>query len=279
MLDINTKLNVKHYNNGTTTYTDFSTESFDYARDHFSLALTASVDYLYVGYDKPINSTFIEMKAINTAATTLTVEFWNGSAWVAVEGKHDDTKGFTRSGFIQWNRNQTAEAQKTINTKLANWYRISSSATLTGSPQVWGINLVFSDDQLLKEEFAGVLSSRFLPSGQTSHILTHVAVRNEIIQRMRNKDNYVKSSQTSLTQWDLLEISEVKQAAKYFALSKIFLNVSDAADDSYAQKSALYASWAVENINLARASLDFDDDGVTDSSEKIAVFNTRRITR
>ena len=302
MLNPQTKLTVLHDDNGT--FIDYSKEAFDYSRDPLALgALHHTQDYLYIGFEKPINALYVEMGTANTNANTLTLQYYtNTGTWASVQGYHDDTKGFTRSGFIQWNRNlvnsdnQLNEAINdadlaTVNSTDLNWYRFRPDAYMSAGTSLAGINLVFSDDRELQSEFpalldsAGVAVDKFLASGQTSHILTHVAVRNEIVQRIRNKD-YIKystaetySTRKSLNQWDLLEIDEVRQAAKYFALSKIFLNVSDASDDSYAQKSALYEKWAIENINLARASLDTDNDGVSDTNEKLKPFNTRRITR
>ncbi len=87
------------WDNGSLT--DVSYYMLSFGRDPLDFAFT-STDELYFGRVKPFSAIFVEMAVANTAITALTVEYFNGSAYVPVTGLIDDTQGFTRNGFIQF---------------------------------------------------------------------------------------------------------------------------------------------------------------------------------
>jgi hypothetical protein len=201
----------------------------------------------------------------------MTLEYYNGSAWVAAANLNDDTQGLKRSGFIKWDRAQTNQAKNTVDGNTGYFYRISLSAIRLGLI-IAGINLVFADDYELSVEQPIVMSTDFIGSN-SSYILTHVSTRNEILQSFRNKD-YYKLDENGVKQdvnsWDLLQIDEIKQAAVYLAISKIFFNASDMNHDIYAIKSIEYRNKYVAIMNVAALSVDFNDNGVTESYENKA---------
>jgi hypothetical protein len=266
MINLTTKLKVFHNS------TDYSKEAFDYTRDAFSLTLL-STDYLYVGFSKPINSIYVQINTANTNANTIQAEYYNGSTWVSVSDFFDDTKGFTRSGFMTWDRNQTNQASNAVNATAAYWIRFQPSASHSASVLA-GINFIFADDNDLVLEVPEITDSNHL-AGKSSHILTHVAVRNQIIQDLNNKDykkhNISTGLPEDLTCWDILDVNQIRQAAVFLALSKIYFNFSDQADDKYEQKSKEYQARYKDAFQLSRLYLDKDDDGLEDVEEKVTV--------
>lgn len=280
MLDTNTKLTVLH--DANSVFADHSKEAFDFSRDTFSLTLNKDTSYLYVGFYKPINSCFVSLSTANTNANSFTAEYYNGSSWTAVSDFYDDTKGFTRSGFMTWDRNQTNQASTTINSTSLFWIRLRPSVTHSATT-LNGINFLFADDQDLTYEVPEITDTNHL-AGKTSHILTHVAARNEILQSLNNKDykklNPTTSYREDLTAWDILEGSQLKQAAVYLALSKIYFNFSDATDDKYHQKSKHFYAKFKEAFQLSQLSLDANDDGLLDVAEKASsTFSILRVKR
>lgn len=263
MININTKLKVFHNS------TDYSNSAFDFSRDTFSLTLL-STDYLYIGFSKPINSVYVQLNTVNTNANTLTAQYHNGSTWTALSNVYDDTKGFTRSGFITWDRNQSNEAATTVNSESAYWIRLQPSVSHSATV-VQAINFIFVDDNELTLEVPEITDTQHL-TGKTSHILTHVAVRNQILQDLNNKSYYKLNPTTGikedLTCWDILDANQIKQAATFLALSKIYFNFSDSPGDKYSEKSAYYNNKYKEAFQLSRLSLDVDDDGLSDVEEK-----------
>lgn len=278
MLRTKNKLEVYHDDNSV--FADYSAEALDFDRDTFTMSLDQSNDYLYVGFYKPINTFYVEIGTANTNAGSFAGEFYNGTSWTALSGLHDETKSFIRSGFISWDSNQTDEASVAVNSTTKYWYRFRPSVTHS-STVVNGLNIVFADDQDLKREYFE--SSDYLPSGESSHILTHVSARDEIIQYIRNsghyKNNINSGNLKDITAFDLLDIAQIKLAATYLALSKIFQSIQDSSDDVFLEKSRHFRGLYSSAIKTFYLDIDYDDDGIKDNEERLASFTAKVIRR
>lgn len=275
MIRVNNKLTVLH--DANSVFTDYSNEAVDYGRDSFSITILTATDYLYVGFYKPINSAFIELSTPSTNSATLSGEYYAG-AWQGLTGYHDDSNGLQRSGFIQWDRNLENEEKTTVNGSEMFWYRFKPSAD-TSLMTIDGINIVFADDEDLKREFYEI--SQWIPPNENSHILTHVATRDEMVQEIRNNGNKKRTSTTpkDINAFDLLDVDQVKTAATYLALSKIFSVITDDPDDTYRQKALHYRNLYNGAMNLVYLSVDRDDDGVLDDPERLEMQNNRMVRR
>lgn len=274
MIRVNNKLTVLH---STGAFADYSNEAVDYGRDSFSITLSVATDYIYIGFYKPINSTYLEISTASTVSTTLTGEYYKGT-WEALTGFHDDTTAFKRSGFLQWERNLSDEVVTTVNGSEMFWYRFKTA--LDTSPISFdGINMVFSDDEDLRRELFEV--TKWIPPGENSHILTHVASRDEMVQAIRNNGNKKLNGVTrkDITAFDLLDIEQVKTASTYLAMSKIFSAITDDPDDTYRQKSLQYRTMYDGAMNLVYLNIDSDDDGERDESENMAMQSNRLVRR
>lgn len=280
MINPNTKLTVYHDNDGV--YEDLSLDAFDFSRDAFSVSLNKDTSYLYLGFYKPINSVFVQINTANTNANSFSAEYYTGSSWTALSNFYDDTKGFIRSGFISWDRNQVSQESNLVNGTRMYWIRLRPSVTHS-STIMQALSFVFCDDSDLTYEVPEITDTNHL-AGKTSHILTHVAVRNEILQSLNNKD-YKKTNPTTglkedLTCWDILDLHQLKQACIFLALSKIYYNFSDSIDDKYYQKYKDYYSKFKSSFELSQLALDTDDDGIKDDEEtQTESFSIKRITR
>jgi len=276
MLKIKNKLTIFHDDNSS--FSEYSREALDFDRDTFTLTLSSSTSYLYVGFYKPINAFYNELGTVNTNAGTIAGEYYNGSSWVSITNMFDETNSFTRSGFISWDRDLTDETEVLINGETMFFYRFRPSVT-TSATIFKGLNIVFSDDTDLKREFFE--ASNFLPSGESSHILTHVASRDHIIQVLRNSGSFKTTSsgeRKDITAFDIHDIGQIKLAATYLTLSKIFGAVIDDPDGLYKMKSEDYKSDYSLAIKTPFIDLDRDDDGLNDTSEKVQ-SRTLTVTR
>lgn len=265
MIDRRTQLDVLYDADGT--FTDYTVEAVDFSRDEFSATLNQSTDYLYFGYYKPINAIYFEIATANTNSGNLDFEYYNGSAWTALTVR-DETNDLSRSGYITWTR-PTDQAETSVNGTTKYWVRCRPDASTT-NVTFQGINLVFSDDNALKQEFYEIDDTSLIPSGQNSHIMSHISARNDIMQRLRNMGMVKYNSTTgeeSLTQWDLLNIYEIREAAKYLALSKIFFSLSDELDDVWYRKHAEYSDKYEQVFQGLQLTIDSDDDGAEDDAE------------
>lgn len=268
MIKAHNKLHIEYYD-GVSTYTDYSKEMLDFGRDTASITL-ASSETLYIGFDKPIAAFFVEMSTANTNSSTISLKYYNGSAFTACAGLYDDSNGFSRSGFIRWDRNQTDEAVTTIDSAEKYWYELTVSAD-TSACVFQGLNLVFADDQDLTREVPNI--SKYL-DGASSFILYHEAVRDELIQRLRADGSYKEDLATGdvkdITAFDLLDISQVKVPATHLALAKIFFDCSDDPDDIFMMKSKEYRNLYNMGMNTFYLSLDLDNDGISDEFEEMS---------
>jgi hypothetical protein len=266
MIDSRTKLTVLHDDNSV--FAEYTKQAVDYTRDPFTLSLVSAEDYLYIGYSKPFNACFVSLETANTNPNELTAEYNDGTTWVSLD-LHDETNGLVRSGFITWDKTNMKSA--TVDSKAAYYIRIKPSADHSATT-VRGLNLVFSDDSSMKTEFFEIDDASLLPSGENSHITTHVAARNMIIQQLRNQ-GYIKDNTTTgeanMNQWDLHDIYEIRQGAMYLGLSKIFFNLSDSVDDNWWQKYREYNDKYEEAMRLARLSFDLNDDGLESEDEQV----------
>lgn len=276
MIDLNSKLTVQHSKSGV--FTDLSNEASSYDKDLVTLDHVAATDYLYIGFRKPISSVYLKHNTEYDDGGLLTAEYYNGSTWASLSDLNDDTFAFKRSGFIRWSLEQANQSTNTVNSTALYWYRFKSSVN-RDDIIIAGINLVFADDYDLSLEQPLINDADF--RGElTSHILIHVAVRNEILQKFKNND-YIKQDSTGRNRdincWDLHDISEVRQAAVFLALSKIYENMSDSPEDVWTKKASTYFSKYEEMINVARLSLDLNDDGVEQPTEQKPIASTVRI--
>jgi hypothetical protein len=152
---------------------------------------------------------------------------------------------------------------------------------------ITGNNIVFCNLDDLKIEFPRILD--FLDPSLTSFINFQVAARDEIVQRLRSGGEYVYaelgqtqsslflngSSIRQINKWDFLDIEEIRQAAKFLTLAKIFFYVSENNEDKaftrYQNNMDMFGA-AFKNFYL---SLDTDDDGDTDDFENMDLNDCR----
>ena len=273
MIDTKQNLTVLLDDNGV--FTDYTIEAASYLRDDISVSLVSAEDYIYVGYKKPINSLYIDLSTV-AAQGAINVEYYNGS-WTSVSGLFDDSRGFSRNGFISWNRDLVNDQETTVNSQTMYWYRLKPDANAT--IVLTGLNLVFNDLQDLKEECYEVDINADL----TPTVSYYVNAKNEILQRLSNIGAFKQDSYTlyrsRMTQWDLLDIPEVKRASVMYCMAKWYFHLSDAPEDVYDQKHQYYYSQFEELISRLRVSLDFNDNGKTQSNEILPESRTRKFSR
>lgn len=274
MLDKKNRLTILHDDNGV--FVDHSAFAADMSRDDFSVELIAAEDYLYIGFEKPFNAAYFEVVTANSNSGSMALEYYDGTSWVSRD-LADESLGLARSGFMFWDREDMATT--TINALDAFYVRLKPSVD-SSVMSIRGINIVFSDDSMLANEFEEINNVNLLAPGATSHILKHIGSRNEIVQRLRNR-GYIKydsaSGYENITPWDLLDVHEIKQASAYLTLSKIFFNLSDG-QDNWQIKHLEYDRKFEEMFALYTLTLDLDNDGVKDAEEKNRP-NTRRWVR
>lgn len=271
-MDLRRRLKILHDDGGV--FADYSAEAQDFTRDALTITLTTD-DYLYVGYHKPVNALYAEVSTANVNAATMSLEYYTeDSVWVSTE-LSDDSKAFTRSGFLTWARPDDSQAVAVDGNEM-HWVRLSVSAD-SSATGLQALNILFSDDRDIFKETPALIDTCFYQSGQTSHVLNHLAAKNYIMGRLRNLGyvQYTDAGEENINEWDVLDVYELRQASTYYAISQIYFNLSDDVDDQYWVKYQDYIKRFEEAFNLGRLRVDQNNDGKTDSDEKRPIYSFR----
>jgi hypothetical protein len=165
----------------TTTYTDYTinvaaattTNPKSYQAlapyTYAQLGGMTSSQYLYAGFAQRVSGIEISLPDalyVNTASETVTIEYWDGSAWVDVGTLDDGTlsggKSFNHSGLITWNAiPENTEFQTTVaNEYPFYYYRISFSGTLSSDVRVDNIGGVTAQRSLKPYKFSQLWQGR-----------------------------------------------------------------------------------------------------------------------
>ena len=249
----------------------------DYNRDGVTSIIT-DAQFIHVGLFKPFNQLYWEFTAPNTVAATLTYEYFNGTAFVDLPFLRDDTQdsniAWSRSGFKNW-KTPDDWTKTTISGDDLFWVRFSPTVT-TSSIGFRAINILFADDNDLEKENSTI--ARFLPTNAISFAPLHERVRDDIIQTLRNR-GLAKTSDLStqslillrnITKWDILDAEEIRNAAIYYALEKIYFQASDGTADKWMQRSVDSRKKGGDALNLFFLTIDKNDDGRVDPAEQLA---------
>lgn len=277
---LNQKNFPKVYTFDGVTHTDVSAYALNFGRDPLDAELETT-HFLYFGRVKAFDALYIEMGATpNNVASTMAVEYYNGSAWVDVSNLVDDTLCFNRSGFIQFDK-PSDWTSVAVGSHTQYFIRMAPSVNTRAGMLIQGMNLVFSDDQDLNGVYPGV--SAYLNSTETSFILRHENSRNLIVQDIRNRgftklgvnaDRYQQ-----LDEWDFLHIEECKKWSTYLTLANIFSSLQSNNSDLYKEKADDYEKKADIYKASFYLSLDKNDNGKEDAIESAGNISTRRLVR
>lgn len=261
------------------TFTDLSLDMLSFGRDSAVVPLLAAAGALYFSRFKPFSALYAEVKVPNAITASLTVEYWNGSAWVSVEGLIDDTDSFSRSGFLQFDKPEDWESTS-VNSVDGYFIRMRPSVDLTSSLELQGLNIVFSDDQDLKGIYPSVVN--YLDTNETTFILRHENSRDRVVETIRKigrKSAAGSGKYESYEAWDLLHIEEVRLWATYLTLSNIFSGLQSKDDDMFKQKAKEYAEDAERYRADAFLTLDTNDNGKDEQAKEAGEISSRSLVR
>ena len=240
------------------------------------VALTTS-DFLYLGFYGRFASRYFQVGVANAVVSALTVEQWNGAAWVAVDDLVDQTSvgGATlaQSGFISWVNKETwkESTQTGVDADVSlYWVRIKVSANLTGTTALKSILNVYSDDQLLAAYFPELVSdANYLPSGKTNFLDQHVAAKDLVVLRLKQRKMIDDESQ-------IIDPNDVAIASVY-AAAKLILQPIATSEDSKTLLVMAAGGFDAE-IGKVSFSVDQDGDGIVSELETVQSFSVE-VTR
>lgn len=224
--------------------------------------LIAGTNILEVRSDKKLKQIYWDVTSTHDG--TLSMEYWNGSAFTALTIQNDATNALKKSGYVVW-------TQPTDDAKDSGFYKYRFNINAVSGAFVQTIRhvgIIFAQDFDLKEDYPNILDH--LPTNDTSMIRFHVSAKKDIIQYFRQKGYKVYDTEPKdLDEFDFLDPTQLKQAGKFLALSKIFFWLSDSTEDKWYQKFQDYRSRGYDAVDVFYITLDTNNNGVEDEGEKL----------
>lgn len=273
-------------NDGSTNYTE---ELADFRSREASISITTG-DYLYVGFYKPINQVYFYLTTGNPTETTLTVEKFTNTGWEPVLRLDDKTYGAKESGLVSWQEadNNDLQEETTVLSETGYFYRFSYSDNISVTAK--GVGILFSDDKDITTE-EPLLSNekyRFVVNKESDYMSIHLSTKRAIVQEIRNNgiikykdeaNNERLKFFKNITEFDLFDLDEIKQAAVMLSIANIFYKLSDEPNDSWEIKANRYMNKYYKSLNIALVSIDRDDDGELESHENLKPIQPLRMSR
>lgn len=275
MINPNSILTVLEFNG--VVFENHTSSASDPTLDTFTAELDTN-KYLYVGYDKVISALYLHTTStLNTAPGNMIAEYWNGTTWTQL-AIVDQTQYLKRSGIINWQA-PTDAVESVVNSISKCWIRLSGSAATSAAVTFSYVGLLFSDDLDVGLEYPSVLKECYYPTGYNDFIIYHASAKNYIMSELlrRGYTKTIDGVKQPITQWDVLDIYELRQASLYYTMSQIFFNLSDNSSDNYWQKYTEYKSKFDNAFNLGMLRIDQDNDGAVDSNEVQSIASYRWI--
>lgn len=278
------KLYIKH------STEDYTEELGDFLEEVQLLSITPS-EPLYFGKEKPFNNIYLKYDVPLLSKISFNIEYFNGTTWVSVLNLNDDTKRQTRSGFISWQEadDNTKIEKTTVGSVETFWYRLvpesQSDVTLKA------VGVLFSQDRDLFQARPALDNSDYrmaVVGSDVDYDRVHLEVRQRIVQDIRNEGIRKYQSENdpdrlkvfrTITEWDLFDINEIREAAKNLALSNIYYTLSDAPQDKWDQEAKRFNTLYLKNFDLAWLSIDKNNDGKLQEFENIKRTKQSRMSR
>jgi hypothetical protein len=247
-----------------TTETTEQTASINTAALSFVLLTT---DSFYIGFFGKFASRYFSFTIPNTNAATLSVEFWDGTAWAPVLDIVDQTNGFTQSGFVSWINEETWKKSEQAPITSASgtdselyWIRIKTDTNFSAGTELQSVLNLFSDDELVRPLYPEIITdSRFLPPGRTDFLEQHQQAKARVIRRLNQKGILKDESQ-------IIDINQVSEAAVH-AFADIVLSPIATSDNLIEILNRAKANFESE-LTRVNLGVDLNKDGIVTENEQ-----------
>lgn len=163
---------------------------------------------------------------------------------------------------------------------------VSVTTSGQGHPETtkdFTINVVSASDENLFCTDAELLQiepdlMKMLPAGRASYHYVHRLVQDRILAEIDEK-GFVNSDGDKLDAADFVDVSEVNEWAKYYALMYIMQSLSNSVEDIFNQKYERYEQYMKQCRNRAIIRYDHDGDGTIEDGETINMNYARLVKR
>lgn len=261
--------------------TDISNEMSSFSTDEVPFELTAA-QTLRVGFRKAFAVMYFELSNPNINPVKISVNYENEDGNQSLK-VIDETNGFTRSGFIKFERPEDI-IDSLFQTISKKYLEISVDVDLSVGTKLKGVGIVFCNNQDLIDIRSNVISK--LNSGKS--LISKIALaRDHIIDEFNQQGNFkvVKDNSSTIStgtvlseinEFDFLKVDQLRLASAYQSLGHFFLEEkSDKEEDKWETQGKRFMKVAGQRMNSYFMNLDLDDDGKADDDE----VNQTTVTR
>jgi len=247
------------------------------------LNYVAATDYLYVGSDVPFNHRYFDLVVVNDENVDVTVEIWDGNAWVAAVDVQDQTKSsitgpsLAQSGIISWvtNKNKswvkerstedmTGSGLETLKIYNMYWVRFSWDADLKLTTELQYVGHKFSADEDLGGFYPDLNRSAAMSSfqsGKTSWKEQHIIAAEEVFKALRSRRELWTKGQ--IFYWEAFTVAACHKVAEII--------YSAFGTEYETRKVDAAARFEAELDSVLSIGVDKDEDGHIDEDEQAGV--------
>jgi hypothetical protein len=267
-----------------TTLKDMSLELNNLSSGNYTVALNSAQDNIYIGSDLPFNHRHFIVNSANAVSSVVSVEIWDGSAWVDAVDVLDQTSvdGATlaQSGIISWATERTSGWSKEETTEDISdlstlkiydmyWVKLTFTASFTSTTSLSYIGHKFATDDDLGIYGYPELNSASMKAAYETGKLTweeqHVAAAEQVVRYLRKKA--VIQSRNQIFDWEQFNEAATHKLAEliYFSFGDDYEERRKAAENKY------YAA-----MNLGIFQVDRNITGRLEPEEKVRNYGLVR---
>ena len=241
--------------------TDTTAETRNLTGDTVAFNLSSS-DEFYIGFKKPFSTRYFNLGTANATTNAVTIKYWNGTAFAAVEDVIDQTQGFTQSGFISWENisGWTAVAQTPITDVELYWIELTVDVGLDAGTTLTSVNNLFCDTSTVSRYYPELISdSSYIPSSQTDFMPQLEAAKDSVVLKLKQDKVITDEAQ-------VIDINEVAVATVH-AFADIIYSPILRGTDREEELDDIREQFNDE-LRQAHKSFDFDESGTIEEDEK-----------
>lgn len=272
-----------------TTLRDLSANLNKWVSGTETFEFVSADDRLYIGSALPFNHRYFLVSTVNSNASVVSVEIWDGDEWVAAKDVIDETDvsgvSLGQSGNISWTPDKdefwsrddtddmTSSGIETLEIYNLYWARLTWSADFSASTALQFVGQKFSEDVDLGVYYPHLNTSaqrlKFNNgvSGKNDWADQHFAAAEEIIRILEARSDKIIFNRNQILRWDIF-----KEAAAHKVAEIIYNAYGDDKKDD-AERARKYFD---EAMTRGVFSIDLDADGRLDEDER---FRSSSIVR
>jgi len=239
--------------------TETTLETKEANSDTLAFALLTT-DAFYIGSRDKFAARYFHLSTLNTNTGTLAVTYWNGTSFAAVTDLVDQTKHFTRNGFLSWvNATDWQKSEITGVDEELYWIRVKVSTNLSAGTILQAVLNLFCDDTLVKKYYPDLINdTRYLPDSRTDFLEQYEAARDLVALRLKQDKIIDDISQ-------IIDPNEVCVAAVHAFAHILLQPITNPEEDTRARDSERAMN---HELNRVRLSLDLDKSGIIEDTER-----------